>query len=286
MITFHAYRLSLIENSKVSSLKSKGLVKEHLFYNQIQRLEGQQKIQFISRGTKHFLFFVKKYSETLHAIELAKEEVYPKPIEGEFRIEVVSDKRAPFIYIILDVARQIMLVQEKRSVFQDFETPKNRMESFLNDQLEYIGITVLLKPITNKKDFFKEVRTLDKIYDFGITLNAPNLFKGRHKANEFVKEVHEEYNFTEFKLWFKNQVGNLKLLKENTEEFISLVASGGGRYFLKGLRNGKKVIVTSFNFIMQKIYDSDDIHAVSAENIQDDLEELNRMNEDIQEDIK
>lgn len=280
MLRFYSYRISLVEPSQRSSLKSTGLVKEEVFFNLVQRLHQQQKIPFIAWGTKHIMFFIKRVSNTLYYLELAKEETYKKPVEGEHSIEEVEDTRAPFIYLILDTRRQIILIQDKKAVFQNFEVAKSRIETFFDEQLEYIGLNVLLKPITNKNDFWKEIESLDEINDFGVTLNAPNLFKGRFKANEFVKETHEEYNFTEFKLWFKSKIGKLTLYRENAEEFIALAAAGGGKYVVRAMKEGKRVIIDSLNFIVQKVYNVDDIKELDEGRMNGDLDELDKMNED------
>jgi hypothetical protein len=279
MIKFYSYRISIIEPSKEGSLRKVGLIKEQLFTNQLDKIFKTQKISFVDWGIKHILFFIKRTHLSLYFIELAKEESYTKPVEGQYSIEEIEDVRAPFVYVILDVKRQIILIQDKKSVFQNVDVSMSRMEKFLDDQLEYIGLSILIKPITNKKDVWREIQSMDKIDDFEITLNAPNLFKGRFKANEFVKEVHEEYNFTELKLLFKSKIGTLKLYRENAGEFISLAAAGAGKYIIRARREGKKIIIDSLNFIVQKTYNTDDIKDLDMDKLEEDLAELDELND-------
>src|SRR4051812_47813000 len=105
MIRFYSYRLNLIEPSKVQMKLSfpEDKTKEDQFYNLVYSLNDTQKTTFIYRGIKYFIFFLKQISKEIYALELAKEEIYIKPIEGLSSIEEIHDKRTPFIYLILDL---------------------------------------------------------------------------------------------------------------------------------------------------------------------------------------
>lgn len=279
MIKFLVYRYSIIEPSKKSPGYDEAVNKVEKFTNVVFDLTKKHKVSFTDRGVKHILFFIKQFNPNVFALELAREEVFTKPIEGDDSIEEVQDIRTPFIYLIIDIKRQIFLIQDKFTVFQNVDITQAKLERFFDEQLEFIGLKILLKPITDKKDFWREVETLDSIQDFKLVLNAPNLFEGRFKASDLVKDFYDDYNFTELQIRFKSALGKLRVYKDNAQDFISLVASGGGRYVLRAIKNGKKVILDSANFIVKKVYDEDDIREVPDEVIENDLNDLDKFNE-------
>jgi hypothetical protein len=259
-------------------------VKEAIFARKILELFELQKIQFTYWRTRHVIYFIDKVADGLYYLELAKEEEYVKPIEGETSIEEVPDKRSPFIFLILDVRRQILLIQDKTTVFQEADTAKIRMEKFLQDQLEYIGIVVLLKPISDRQDFWSKVEGMNRIENFELTFNGPNLFEGRQSAADLVKDLHKDFNFTEFKLWFKNKIGSLKLLKQNVNDYLSLISAGGGKYIVKGFKEGKKIIVDSVLSIYQLFYEVDDLRELPEEKVQKDLDKIDKLNDEKESD--
>jgi hypothetical protein len=279
MIKFLAFRYSIIEPSKKSPGYDEAVNKVEKFNGVVFDLNKEHKVSFHDRGVKHLLFVVKQFNKNVFALEFAREEFFTKPVEGENAIEEVQDTRTPFIFVIIDLKRQIFLIQEKSTVFQNVDISQNKLERFFDEQLEYIGLKILLKAITDKKDFWREVETLDSINDFKLVLNAPNLFEGRFKASDLVKEFHDDYNFTELQIRFKSALGKLRLYKENAQEFISLITSGGGKYLVHAVRNGKKIILDSTNFVVKKVYDKEDIKEISNETIESDLDELDKYND-------
>ena len=53
----------------------------------------------------------------VYALELAREETFKIPVEGETKIEEVPVVNTPFVYVIVDTKRQIILIQEKNKLF-------------------------------------------------------------------------------------------------------------------------------------------------------------------------
>lgn len=256
--------------------------KETYFAQVIHSLNEEKKSSFFSWGIKYMVFFIKEPLQNVFFVELAKEEVYMKPIEGDSSIEEIQDTRTPFINIIIDLKRQILLIQDKTALFNNVDVPKVKIESFFSERLSEKQITVYLKPITDKNEFWSEVETLDNISEFDLTLNAPNLFKGRFKASEFVKEVYEMYNISEFKVSLKNKMGKLSIMKENLQDYISLASAGAGKYVLKAIRDGKRVLLTSMDTIVKIIYNEEKIEEIDTQKLENDLIDLDLRNDDIQ----
>ncbi len=87
-----------------------------------------------------------------------------------------------------------------------------------------------------------------------LVLNAPNLFKGRFKASEFVFEVHELYNITEFTVKLKNKLGQLKLYKDNLQRFYIFSTLQGleRKYILKAVKDGQDFVIKSNEIIAKE----------------------------------
>lgn len=276
MLKFFSYRFNLIIPAQKSLFDNKS--KEEHFSDAIALLRDNKKAQFHHYNSKYFIYFSDSLSDKIHLLTLAKEESYTKPIEGDLTVLQVTDVRTPFIYVILDVKRQIILIQEKTTVFLP-EYAQARLQDYFTQSLALQSIVVNLEPIVDKKTFWDEVNDADSIEEFDLTLNAPNLFRGRFKASEFVKEVYEDFNISEFTVKFKNKLGQLKLLKENVQDFVALASAGAGTFVLKVIKDGHRKVVKSYQRIVKKSYSIDDIQDIDVKKLESDLEELDTIND-------
>jgi hypothetical protein len=273
----------LIEPSiKQTNIFEENKPKEQYFKDLIVKWQTEKKSIYFNYGIKYIIFVLSEILDGVYIGELAKEEIYTKPVEGETSITETQDLRTPFVYLIVDINKQILLIQDKTTVFQDIELTKTKIESFLTENLSKNSISVYLEPITDKKDFWQELAELGDIAitDLDLTLNAPNLFRGRFAANEFVREIYEELNITEVTLKFKNRIGKLKVMSQNLGDYVALASSGGGKYLLKGIKNGRRVAVKSIDFIRKKIYDEDRIEEIDKNKLSSDLEDLDKLNDE------
>lgn len=276
MLRFYSYRINLLtQNNLFAGIEPK----ETTFQKVIDDLREKNKDTFIARNSKFILFFYKELMPNVYALELAREETFKIPIEGETKIEEIPVVNTPFVYVIVDTKRQIILMQEKTSVFQDVEVSVARLKLYFENKLIPNFITPAIQPITDNTQFWDEIEGAD-ITEFDITLEAPNLFKGRQKAEDLVEEIHEEFNITEVEIKLRNKLGKLKLLYENAKNFVSLAASGAGKYVLRGFKNGKELIIKSYQYIKKKTYDVEDPEQINRGELESDLKELDKLNED------
>lgn len=276
MLRFYSFRINLLtQNNLFAGIEPK----EQTFQKVIDDLKEKNKDSFIVRNSKFILFFYKELMPNVYALELAREETFKIPIEGETKIEEVPVVNTPFVYVILDTKRQIILMQEKTTVFQDVDVSVSRLKSYFENKLMPNFITPAIQPITDNTQFWEEIEGAN-ITEFDITLEAPNLFKGRQKAEDLVEEIHEEFNITEVEIKLRNKLGQLKLLYENAKNFVSLAASGAGKYILKGFKNGKELLIKSYQYIKKKTYDVENPEQINPDELDKDLNELDKLNED------
>jgi uncharacterized protein with ACT and thioredoxin-like domain len=108
MLNFFAYRLNLIVPNQISLFFTKS--KEEHFYDLLTAQYATKKDSFVYYNSKYLIYFSKQLTPSIYAITIAKEETYTKPIEGDSTIEQVIDVRTPYIYVIIDKKRQIVLI--------------------------------------------------------------------------------------------------------------------------------------------------------------------------------
>ena len=282
MIRFYSFRFNLIEPYLIQkSLFQEKIVKEDIFIQLISDFAQKKKVSFVYRNLKYILFFTKVLNDQIYSIQLAKEEKFKKNVEGIESVVEVQDLRMPFVYILLDIKRQIVFIQDKTSVYNSVDIPKAKIESFFSDNLSIHNISFFLKPIIDKNEFWNEIETVDEIEKFDLRLNAPNLFNGRFKANVLVKEFHENYNITDFRIVLNNKLKQLKLLKKNLEDYIALASAGAGKYTVTTYRNGKKYILSSIDKIIKKNYDIERLEDIDEKTLERDLNQLDKLNDDI-----
>lgn len=229
---YAAYRYFIIESKQLPIFSQENKKpKEEYFFEVLKLIENKVKLEFSNEENRYLVYFKKNMSNNYYIIQLAKEIFFNHPLEGEKEINETLDKQYPSIYVIFDINRQLVLIQNKTSVFRSVDSSKNKLQAFFAKQLKEKELVVLLSPITNEEEFWHEVGELDLIYSLDLTLKAPNFFKGRFDAEKFVKETYEEYNFSTLKIGFKSAVGRLKLLKENLQDYIELISAGGGNIY-------------------------------------------------------
>lgn len=276
MLRFYSFRINLLtQNNLFAGIEPK----EKTFQKVIDDLKEKNKDSFIVRKSKFILFFDKELMPNVYALELAREETFKIPVEGETKIEEVPVVNTPFVYIIIDTKRQIILMQEKTTVFQEVDISVSRLKYYFENKLLPNFITPAIQPITDNSQFWDEIEGAN-ITEFDITLEAPNLFKGRQKAEDLVEEIHEEFNITEVEIKLRNKLGELKLLYENAKNFVSLAGSGAGKYILKGFKNGKELLIKSYQYIKKKTYDVEKPEQINPDELEKDLNELDKLNED------
>ncbi len=286
MLKFYSYRMSLVKVNTLFNTNSK--TKEELFGDVLKNVISEKKVTFLGDGKKYFIYFDKELEKGVFSYELAKEESIKIPIEGSVTVEEDLITRTPFVYVIIDQNRQIILIQDKGTVFSDPNIARGKLEYFFTRALKDYFITTYLEPITDNKDFWKEVEQAESITELDITFVAPNMFRGRHKAEDLVREVYEDFNITEFDVKLKSKTGNLRLMKENLASFIKLVADGAGKFKLKTKRKGRKSKIETFRSdvnTQSMTFDGDTPSDVVSEKLGEYLENLDKLNEENQGNI-
>lgn len=278
MDEYLSYRIFLVDSSQEELFKG-DQSKESILRELLSTIERRGKYEFIDNDVRYLFCFIKQYSNQFYILQLAREERFAKPSEREKRVETVEDKRYPFIYVIFDLKRQIILIQHKSSVFQDIDTAKSKIERFFYNNFTGYGLITTIKEMFSGLAFWEQLQQYDEIFLFDLTLTGPNLFGARYRASDLSKDIHDNYNASEFNIKLKNSLGKLKLLKDNISDYITLAATGAGKFVAEVAKKGIKERIGSFTYILKKHYDKD-IDKVTLNQLNIDFEELDKHNDD------
>lgn len=185
----------------------------------------------------------------------------------------------PYIYIIIDLKRQIVLIENKTSIFRTINIAKNKFIEWITLKKEMFDYNLKIDEITYEQVFWDYVKNSNSIYELTLRMKSPNLFDGWIEANELLKKLKSIFNNTETQIKFSNENGKLVILKEQVESYIKYITGGGGDWKLKAFYNGvtrtlksksnvkivdlPKVIEQNFNkfkeLVLNKLDDIEDV---------------------------
>ncbi|WP_374720773.1 hypothetical protein [Peribacillus tepidiphilus] len=233
MIKFHAFRYFLVPFGDQLSLNHVLYEKNQLIYNIFKSLQNDKKIDTIYWNKRYVLYITETLAEGLYVCKFAREINITIDKEGSTDIESIPESSFPYIYIIVDLHRQIILIQNKHSVFNRIETPKNAFASMFNTLIEQFDYEFSLDTITSQNEFWQYYKNNEGIFEFELRMKSPNLFGGIVDAESLLKQINEDYNNTETTLKVKNSQGKLKIARDKIQSFIKYVSGGGGEWVLK-----------------------------------------------------
>jgi len=208
----------------------------------------------------------KEINEDLFICKLARIQDITKFQDENKDFKEVKEKSYPFVYIIIDLNCQIILIQEDSSVFRTKEISSDKLYKYLqvvNDS-SYI---LTIDEITSLSNFWDLVEN-EKVYKLNLNIKSPNLFGGDSGAEELAKDIHRTTNATETNIEIINHDGDLKLKKSFLNTFLEYIASGGGRWTL----NTKNGLIRSNTKVGKKIC-IDNIDNSDDPNLQEYIEQ-------------
>ncbi|CEP83960.1 hypothetical protein [Paraclostridium sordellii] len=186
----------------------------------------------------------KELNNNLFVCKLAKVQEIIKFEDNNNDFKKRIERSYPFVYIIIDLENQIILIQEDSSVFKQKEDSRKKLYGYLKNANDSM-YTLSIDEITTTSDFWEIVEN-EKVYKLNLNIKSPNFFGGNTEAEELAKDIHETTNATETNIQIINNDGDLKLEKKSLTSFIKYIASGGGRWTLHTkngrVKSGSKVV--------------------------------------------
>jgi hypothetical protein len=155
------------------------------------------------------------------------------------------------LFFDIDTERQIVIFEYNTPIATP-DNVKNVLHQLINKSANQSGYEVKLDFLVDKFAFWDIIKESVGIYQIAFNLNAPNLFGGSKKANEWLKNLKEKHNMSNVAFDFRNENSELSYDQEELESYRDYADSGGGSWTLGVLQNGRKKKYKSVNHLRRK----------------------------------
>ncbi|MEG1669239.1 hypothetical protein [Chryseobacterium sp.] len=241
--SFGAFRYFIIPSEQTSLFdtvdEKRGIAIQSFF----SVLLTDKKRSFEIKGKKHLLVFKQKITESVYVCKFSMEAIKTIHKEGESDIENISETDYPFIWVIIDISRQILFIELKTTVFSSISVAKERLKNFLELGFDLYGFEVAIEEISDSSTFWKFVDESEGVYEVLLILNSPNLFGGYNNTNDMLKDIQGTYNNSKTVLKLSNAKPKLQNISPNNtklKDAVDYASAGGGEWAVtvkpKGLK--------------------------------------------------
>lgn len=242
--TFAAYRYFLIQSDQISLYDTVKERRNEAVENFFRRVIEDKKISFDIDDRKQVLAFERKITDTVLLFVFGSEKHETKYRESDTGIESIIETNLPYVYMIFDIERQLLLLEMKTSVFRNLAQAQNKLQKWFGQAFFQYGFEIVFEEIIEENTFWQYVESEGFIYDVTITLNSPNLFAGFVEIDEALRNIREIYNNTQTTLNVSNRNAPLTGIQKENKELSAAVkyaSAGGGEWVLrKRTRKGKR----------------------------------------------
>jgi len=156
--------------------------------------------------------------------------------------EIHNEEDFPPVVWLWDRNEQVILVENKTSVFSSANVAAKAFSNISNSiTLADRGVRAHVHPKTVDSAFWDVFESFEYVSEVKFNLAAPNLFGSTKKEiGEFLHEVVDETNASEFSPVFKNPDGNLNLKPSSwLNAMVDWVKDGAGTWNIRGKRSLK-----------------------------------------------
>ena len=155
------------------------------------------------------------------------------------------------LFFILDTKKQIIAVEHQNQI-ATAENVKNVLFKLTSKTATNSGYEIKLDFLVDKFAFWEIIKVSQGLYQIAFDLNAPNLFGGSKKANDWLNNLKEKHNMTKVAVDFRNENGELGYEEEELESYRDYADSGGGHWTLGVIENGRKRRYKSANHLRRE----------------------------------
>ena len=148
-----------------------------------------------------------------------------------------DEENFPPVVWLWDREEQVFLVESKTSVFSSANVTAKAFSKISNNLfLAERGLRAHIEPKSVESAFWETFDSFEYVQEVAFSLSAPNLFGSTKKEiGEFLHDVVDETNASEFSPVFKNKDGNLNLKPSNwLNAMVDWVKEGAGSWKIKG----------------------------------------------------
>lgn len=156
--------------------------------------------------------------------------------------EIHNEDNYPPVIWFWDREEQAILVENRTSVFSSASVSVKTFSNISNNLvLAEVGLRAHIYPKLVESAFSDTFSSFKYVNEVRFNLTAPNMFGDTKKEiGDFLHEVVDETNASEFSPIFKNQDGNLNLKPSGwLNSMVDWVKDGAGTWNIKGKNSHK-----------------------------------------------
>lgn len=237
-VLFYAYRYFVVHSGQIS-LFEKG--KRNIIEELVNECQQKKKLIFEIDNRKHLLIHAKSYNAEIHLFKFCKDFPITKFKLDEKLSDIIESKESnfPYIFVLIDITQQIILLEKKTTVFQTIAACKNVFSLFVETYIHDPNYSFSMDEITDSRTFWANIEDAEQIFELKLNLKSPNLFGGIYETNDFLKKIKKSFNNEETDIKLKNKNGNLTVTHDAMDDPLKYAGSGGGNWRLVLKRKGR-----------------------------------------------
>jgi hypothetical protein len=245
---FFAFRYMVTPiNNQISVFHELGKSKEELMKEIVYSLNENTKTEWL-KGSKRYLVYGFQKKNNFFILKYARESIGKNYVEGESDIEIKKVIETKYVYLIIDVEHQVILIERNTSVFGSVRSAMNILSDYFREKMREHDYVVNIYPLVSKKSFWNYVEEADEIFELNLLLNAPNMpFLGDSDTRSVLQKIKDTTNNEEFEIGLRNKEGSLKVISDTLGTWINYIREVGGRYTIKYNQNGIQHRKTSYD---------------------------------------
>lgn len=143
------------------------------------------------------------------------------------------------LFFIIDTKKQVIVIEHQTQVANEDNT-RNVLYQLTDEIASSNGYEVKLDFLVDRFAFWDLIKDCTGIFQIAFELNAPNLFGGSKKANEWLADLKQKHNMTKVAVDFRNENAELNYQAEELESYRDYADSGGGNWTLGIVKDGRK----------------------------------------------
>lgn len=245
---FFAFRYLVTPiNNQVSIFHEVNKSKEELMKDVITSLNNEKKTEWV-KGNKRYLIYGFQKHNSFFILKYARESNEKIYVEGESDIEIKGIKEAKYVYLIIDVKHQVILIERNTTVFNNVKSATNILADYFRSKMRDFDYVVNIYPLVSKQSFWNYVEEAEEIYELNLLLNAPNMpFLGDSDTRNVLQKIKDTTNNEEFEIGLRNKEGALQIIQNTLGTWINYIRAVGGKYIIRYKANGVEQKKTSYD---------------------------------------
>jgi hypothetical protein len=225
-----------------------------LLSNFFVTLEHDGKISCLVGEREFLLYLIRTLGPDILVCKFARGLTLKRHQPGERDIESVTEPNYPYIYVVIDRQRQILMLQKKTTVFRSIDQASSSFRRFLLAATGAGAHEISINDITSTQHFWKCIEEAEAVYYVMFRLKAPNLLGFSEEAATSLRRIKESVNNTAIEIKLEHEDGYLRIQRENDQlnlgSLVDYASGGGGSWGTKIRRKGElsPTTVTSKEF--------------------------------------